>query len=241
MVAIQTRCHDEGHSLVLVAIDGSVAGAIELHATPRPEARGIIQALRRRNITSTYIISGDHEAPTRRLAEGLGIDRYFAETLPEDKAALIEALRRAGKVICYVGDGINDSIAMKKSHVSVSLRGASTLATDTAEVILLDESLNQLPRLFDLARECSTNTRVAMAAVLVPSILSAGGVFLFGFGFAAARLLNVAGLAAGVGAAMLPLATHRVPPAHAESRGPSDRPAAEAPVEECVVGSEPAG
>ena len=130
---------------------GRVAGAIELHTTIRPEARAIVRGLRRRHIASMYIISGDHEAPTRRLAETLGIEHYFAETLPENKAALIEGLQQAGKVICYVGDGINDSIAMKKSHVSVSLRGASTLAVDTAEVILLDGSLNQLGRLFDIA------------------------------------------------------------------------------------------
>ena len=141
VVDLQARCHGEGHSLVLVAVDGRVAGAIELHTTIRPEARAIVRGLRRRHIASMYIISGDHEAPTRRLAETLGIEHYFAETLPENKAALIERLQQAGKVTCYVGDGINDSIAMKKSHVSVSLSGASTLAVDTAEVILLDGSL----------------------------------------------------------------------------------------------------
>ena len=116
-----------GDSVVLVAVEGRIAGAIELHTTIRPEARATVQGLRRRHIASMYIISGDHEAPTRRLAGALGIEHYFAETLPEDKAALIEQLQRAGKIICYVGDGINDSIAMKKSHVSVSLSGASTL------------------------------------------------------------------------------------------------------------------
>jgi P-type E1-E2 ATPase len=107
MGSIQDQCHKQGHSLVLVAIDGEVAGALELHTTIRPEAKRIIQGLRQRQITSMYIISGDHEVPTRRLAETLGIDHYFAETLPENKGALIEQLQREGKVICYVGDGIN--------------------------------------------------------------------------------------------------------------------------------------
>ena len=159
-----------------------------------------------------YIISGDHEVPTRRLAEELGIDQYFAETLPENKAALIEQLQHEGKVICYVGDGINDSIALKKSHVSVSLQGASTLATDTAEIILMDESLNQLCRLFDIAQEFNTNMKMTMAAIFLPSILCVGGVLLFNFAFAQARVLNVVGLVTGVGAAMLPLLTHRAVP-----------------------------
>ena len=173
-----------------------------------------------------YVISGDHETPTRRLAESLGIERYFAETLPEDKASLIEGLQRSGKIVCYVGDGINDSIAMKKSHVSVSLRGASTLAIDTAEVVLLDESLNALCRLFDIARECDANTTATMAAVFLPSLVCVAGVLLGHVGFAEARLFNVAGLVGGVGAAMLPLATtHRARrPQPREGSAPTGRP-----------------
>jgi Cu2+-exporting ATPase len=232
VIDIQARCHDQGRSLVLVAIDGDVAGAIELHPTVRPEAKRVVQELRRRGITSMYIISGDHEAPTRRLAEALGIERYFAETLPENKAALIEALQAAGKVVCYVGDGINDSIALKTSHVSVSLRGASTLATDTAEVILLDQSLGQLARLFDIARECRTSTTRIMSAVLAPSVLCVGGVLLLGFGFAHARMLNVVGLVAGLGTSMLPLLTHRAAP---RPTGRPDRQPVEVPLDERVI------
>ncbi len=238
IIGIQARCHDEGHSLVLVAVDGAVVGAVELHTSVRPEARRVVDGLRRRGITSMYIISGDHETPTRRLAEALGIDHYFAETLPEDKAALIAGLQEAGKVVCYVGDGINDSIAMRKSHVSVSLRGASTLATDTAEVVLLDESLNQLGRLLDIARECRTNTTVTMTSVLVPSILCVGGVLLGTITFAHARLLNIAGLLAGVGAAMLPRLTHR-PSATSTARAEPAVPAhADAAIEDCVIDAE---
>jgi Cu2+-exporting ATPase len=208
---VQARCHDVGHSLVVVAIDGAVAGALELHTSLRPEARRIVDGLRRRGITSMYIISGDHETPTRRLAEALGVERYFAETLPEDKAALIEGLRDAGRVVCYVGDGINDSIALKQAHVSVSLRGASTVATDTAEVVLLDGSLAQLCALFDLARDCNRNMRVIMGAVLLPSLVCLGGVLLGSFAFLESRVLNYVGLGAGAGAAMTPLMTLRRP------------------------------
>ncbi|MGH6820743.1 MAG: HAD-IC family P-type ATPase, partial [Methylocella sp.] len=86
--AIQEQA--QGHSLVLVACDGVLAGAIELLPTVRPEAKRMIRELRERyGITATYIISGDQEAPTRKLAQELEIDHYFAETLPEQKADLI--------------------------------------------------------------------------------------------------------------------------------------------------------
>jgi cation transport ATPase len=94
----------------------------------------------------------------------------------------------------------------------VSLHGASTLATDTAEVILMDESLNQLCRVFDIAREFNANMQMTMAAVFIPSILCVGGVLLGHIAFAQARVLNVVGLVTGVGAAMLPRLTHRTAP-----------------------------
>ena len=134
---IEAACHAEGNSFVYVALDNQLGGAIELRPTVRPEAKKLTRALRKRHI-SIVIISGDHEKPTKKLAESLGIDHYFAEVLPQDKAQLIEQLQEKGKSVCFVGDGINDSIALKKANVSISLCGASTIATDTAGIILMD-------------------------------------------------------------------------------------------------------
>ncbi|MEK8015608.1 MAG: HAD family hydrolase [Candidatus Parabeggiatoa sp.] len=91
----------------MVAVDKHLAAAIELLPTVRPEAKAIISRLKQRqNIKATYIISGDHDIPTKKLAKALGIDHYFAETLPEDKAGIIEQLQQEGHFICYISDGI---------------------------------------------------------------------------------------------------------------------------------------
>ncbi|WP_054774246.1 HAD-IC family P-type ATPase [Methylogaea oryzae] len=129
--AIRSQADACGYSLVHVAVDDRYSGAIELRPIIRPEAKAVIEELKKRDL-QLYIISGDHEEPTRNLAEALGIDNYFAQTLPGDKAALVEGLRQQGRFVCFVGDGINDSIALKKANVSISLKGASTAATDTA-------------------------------------------------------------------------------------------------------------
>jgi len=87
----QKTCHENGYTLVMVALDNSLIGAIELLPTIRPEVKTVIQHLKQRpNINTTYIISGDHEIPTKMLAGELGIDHYFSEVLPENKAAIIE-------------------------------------------------------------------------------------------------------------------------------------------------------
>ena len=108
-----TTCHNYGYSLVLVAVDDTLIGAIELHPTLRPEAQTVVQALYSMGVKSTHIISGDHEIPTRTLANELGIDSYSAQTLPSNKAAIIAQMQEEGRSVCYVGDGINDSIAPK--------------------------------------------------------------------------------------------------------------------------------
>ena len=115
--------HREGNTMVMVAVDDLLGGAIELQASVRPEVKQIVAGLRARGIKHTAIISGDHEAPTRKLAESLGMDRYFAQVLPADKADYVIKLQSEGAKVCFVGDGINDSIALKQANVSISLAG----------------------------------------------------------------------------------------------------------------------
>lgn len=187
----------KGYSLVMAAVDGELAGAIELRPAIRPEARQLTQQLRKYGI-STYIISGDIEAPTQALAQELGIDCCFANTLPEEKAEIVSRLREEGKTVCFVGDGINDSIALKKADVSVSLRGASTVATDTAQIVLMDEDLTHLIRLLDIARNFKSDQKRNMIISIAPGVICIGGVFLFYWGIYASMLLYFGSLGIGV-------------------------------------------
>ena len=201
---IQEFCQDQGHSLILVAVDDKVVGGIELHATVRQEAQSVIEGLRKRDIEGVYIISGDHEAPTKSLSASLKTDRYFAKVLPENKADLIRQLQEDGRTVCFIGDGINDSIALKQADVSISLRGASTVATDAAQIILMDGSLCRLCDLFDLASEYQSNTKATFATVLAPHCLGLAGAFFFHFNLLHSIILNHIGLALGVGVSMFP-------------------------------------
>jgi len=204
MDIIQKHCHDSGYSLVMVAADKQLEGAIELHTVIRPEAKLIIRALQQRNI-SMYIISGDHEKPTKQLAEALGIPHYFAETLPENKANLVEQLQKEGKLVCFIGDGINDSIALKKANVSISMRGATTIATDTAQIVLMDGSLKQLVQLFDVAKNYEHNVRRSFFITLLPTATAIGGILFLHFGLTTSIILYYTGLGAGMSNAILPM------------------------------------
>jgi heavy metal translocating P-type ATPase len=210
MMAVQQACHDVGHSLVLVAVGEQLVGAVQLQPTIRPEAQAVIAALHQRKL-ATVIISGDQEAPTRKLAQELGIDRYFANVLPEGKAALVEGLQAEGRSVCFVGDGINDAIALKKAQVSVSLRGATTVATDTAQIVLMEQTLGALPTLIDLSHELERNLMTSLLLVTVPCVLVIGGVFFFHVGVPLAVSAYTATFAAGVTNAMSPMFRRRLP------------------------------
>ena len=191
------EAHDEGHTMVMVAVDNEIGGALELQAAVRPEVRGIVQGLRDRGIKHVAIISGDHEAPTRKLAQELGMDRYFAQVMPADKADYVEKLRQEGRKVCFVGDGINDAIALKKANVGISLRGATMIATDTAQIVFMEQSLGKLCELLDIAQALKRNVRNSWVMIIVPNVTCIAGVFTMGFGIAASVVTNnVAGLGA---------------------------------------------
>ncbi len=175
------QMHAEGHSFVNIAVGDQLAGVLELQSSQRAEAEEVVSGLRARGVKHMAIISGDHEAPTKRLAEKLGMDRYFAEVLPQDKGRYVELLQKEGRTVCFVGDGINDSIALKKANVSISLRGASTLATDTAQIVFMEESLAKICALKDFSQGLESNVRRSWNLILVPNGICIAGVFFLGF------------------------------------------------------------
>ncbi|HJQ41357.1 MAG TPA: HAD-IC family P-type ATPase, partial [Thermoanaerobaculia bacterium] len=189
--------HDEGNTLVFVGIDGKLAGAIELAPALREGVDELIEQLRGHGVAQVVIISGDHERPTKKLAQSLGVDRYFAEVLPEQKASYVELLQREGRRVAFVGDGINDAIALKRANVSVSIRGATSVATDTAQVVFMEENLGKLSELIAVSRALERNVALSWKLILAPNLICIAGVFTLGWGVMASVLANnVAAIAA---------------------------------------------
>ncbi|SMF94829.1 Cu2+-exporting ATPase [Methylomagnum ishizawai] len=188
--AVLDEVHRNGDTMVMVGVDDQLGGALELQAAIRPEVRDIVKGLRERGVKHLAIISGDHEAPTKKLAEELGMDRYFAQVLPADKADYVEKLQQEGKKVCFVGDGINDSIALKKANVSISLRGATSIATDTAHIVFMEQGLGKLCELRDIARELDKNIARSWGMIVAPNVACILGVFTMGFGIGASVLTN---------------------------------------------------
>jgi len=189
--------------MVFVAIGQEVVGTIEVASQARPEAARVLQALKARGL-EVAMVTGDHATPAREIARIMGIEEVHAEVLPEDKAALVRALQAEGRRVCFVGDGINDAIALKSADVSISLNEASQAATDAASIVLLDDDLSGLLNLFDLAEQFDRTIDRSAWMTVVPGVLCVGGIYVFHAGLTGAIMLYNAAFFGSVANALSP-------------------------------------
>ncbi|MDR3639132.1 MAG: HAD-IC family P-type ATPase [Isosphaeraceae bacterium] len=194
-----------GRVVALVAIDGEFGGAIELVAAVRPAAPDVVASLRARGMERIALVSGDDEAATAQLAEWLGVDQHFARVLPAEKADYVQRLRNGGHRVCFVGDGVSDSIAARQADVSISLRGAHSVATDAAAILFLRGDLGGLLALEGIARDLDRSVKRTWSVTLAPNVACVIGVFTMGFGLMAAVVASQVAALAGLASGVLPL------------------------------------
>jgi P-type Cu2+ transporter len=127
---------EQGKTVVYVLADGAVIGAIALADVIRPEAREAIDRLKAMGI-KPMMLTGDSTAVARRVAGELGLDEYFAEVLPAEKAARIEAVKQRGLTVGMVGDGVNDAPALVAADVGIAIGAGTDVAIEAADVVLV--------------------------------------------------------------------------------------------------------
>ncbi len=193
------KAMSQGDSLVMIAINNQIEGAIEIQPALRPEIKGIISGLRQRGIKYLAIVSGDHKHPTQKLAKELGMDDYFYDVLPQDKAKIVDKLQQEGKSVCFIGDGVNDAVAMKKANVSISIRGATSIATDLAQVVFMDGNLSHLCKLFDIANGLDSQLRKSLVISLTPLPIKLIGILFLDVGLVPIIVVNQISFSTGIG------------------------------------------
>jgi Cu+-exporting ATPase len=142
-----------GQTVLLVARNGQVLGAIGARDRVRPEAAEVLVQLRNAGIADVALLTGDREAAAREVAAALGLAEVHAELLPAEKAAFIEKWQKAHPV-AMVGDGINDAPGLARADVGLALGGGGTdVAAEAGDVVLMGEPLRHLPMLLRLSRQ----------------------------------------------------------------------------------------
>jgi heavy metal translocating P-type ATPase len=195
-----------GYNVVCVAKNGEACGFIILEEALKPEIIVQVKALRARGIKHFGLVTGDHEHSARRIATVLGFDSYYHSVLPEKKADIVRNLQNEGRSVCFVGDGINDSIALKQADASISFSGASTAAADSANIILLSGGFESLNKLFEVATELKTNLKQTLGLAIAPSIVNIIGlVTIPDYSVLSAILIKLVGRSTAIANGMYPL------------------------------------
>ena len=171
---------DRGYTVVFVARNGKVQGVIGIANTIRQETEATLQGLRKDGVTQLCLMTGDTEPVARILADDLRFDAYHASLLPEGKARYVRELQQAGRKVVFVGDGVNDALALSQANIGVAMgAGGAEVAIEAADIALVDSDLMRLVNLRKLSRKTmqviEENHWMAVSTNIVGVFLGATG------------------------------------------------------------------
>uniref|UniRef100_B8HLX4 Heavy metal translocating P-type ATPase n=1 Tax=Cyanothece sp. (strain PCC 7425 / ATCC 29141) TaxID=395961 RepID=B8HLX4_CYAP4 len=177
-----------GQSLVFIAGDGQLLGVVRYSDPPRPESKDVIAELKQMGI-KVHMLTGDVTRVAKSIANNLGIDpnNVYAEAFPERKVEVVKNLHDSGRTVAFCGDGINDSAALAYADVSVSFAGATDIARETADVVLMEDDLRGLLLAIKVAKQSMDIIWQNTMVVAVPNM----GALLSGIFFALDPILAV--------------------------------------------------
>ncbi len=149
----QHLLNENGCSSLLLAIDGQLVGLIPYSDRVRPESRDVVGILHNLKIKDTIMLTGDNGTVARAVATRLGLSRHVADTLPADKAEYVQQLRREGRIVAMVGDGINDSPALSFADVGIAMKHGAQVAHESANIVLMEDNLWKLVKAIEISRD----------------------------------------------------------------------------------------
>lgn len=132
------------YSHLYLAIGGKLAGVICVADPLREEASAVLNSLRKLGISKAVMMTGDNERTAAVIAKKVGVDEYFAEVLPEDKARFVEQEKAAGRTVVMIGDGINDSPALSAADVGIAISDGAAIAREIADITIAADDLFEL-------------------------------------------------------------------------------------------------
>ena len=132
------------YSHLYMAASGQLVGVICISDPLRPEAAAVLNGLRALGIKNTVMMTGDSERTAAAIAKQVGVDHFFAEVLPEDKANFVQKAKAEGHTVVMIGDGINDSPALSAADIGIAINSGAAIAREIADVTIKADSLEEL-------------------------------------------------------------------------------------------------
>ena len=171
----------EQYSHLYMAIDGLLAAVICIEDPLRKEAPEVIRRLKKYGISKVVMMTGDSDRIASTIADKVGVDEYYSEVLPEDKANFVENEKNAGRKVIMIGDGINDSPALSEANVGIAISDGAEIAREIADVTISADNLYEIATLKQLSdamvRRINTNYRLIVGINTGLIGLGIAGVF----------------------------------------------------------------
>lgn len=174
---------DEGKTVIFVLADKEPVGAVALDDVVREESKNAISRLKDMGI-KVMMITGDNEKVAARVTEELGIDEYFAEVLPDEKADKVKEVQDRGLTVAMTGDGVNDAPALAQADVGIAIGAGTDVAVETADIVLVKSNPMDMVTILNLSRVAYRKTiqnliwATGYNAFAIP--LAAGALFFMG-------------------------------------------------------------
>lgn len=161
-------------------MEGRLVAIICIEDPLRPEAVDVIQGLKKAGISKVVMMTGDSDRTARAVASKVGVDEYYSEVLPEDKASFVDKERSAGRKVIMIGDGINDSPALSAADVGIAISDGAEIAREIADVTISADNLEELVKLKQISngliKRIHQNYRVIVGFNMGLIILGVAGI-----------------------------------------------------------------
>ena len=168
------------YSHLYMAASGQLVGVICIADPLRPEAASVLRQLHKLGIRNTVMMTGDSYRTAEAIARQVGVDQFFAEVLPEDKANFVQKAKAEGRTVVMIGDGINDSPALSAADIGIAIQSGAAIAREIAEVTIKADSLEELVTLKTIANalqhRVSSNYRFVLSFNSTLIVLGALGI-----------------------------------------------------------------
>jgi Cu2+-exporting ATPase len=182
IIGLEDEAREKGRTLVYLVREGKVVAGFALADVVREESHEAVAALHAMNI-EVAMLTGDAEQVARTVAEELGIDRYFAEVLPEHKEQKVAELQEAGRRVAMVGDGVNDAPALARSDIGIAIGSGTDVAIESADIVLVRSDPRDVVGIIRLSR--------ASYRKMIQNLIWAAGYNVFALPLAAGVLAPV--------------------------------------------------
>ena len=192
------RLQGEGKTAMLVAIDGQVAGVVAVADTIKEDSVEAIRVMQAMGL-EVVMLTGDNERTAQAIARQVGIDQVLAEVLPEDKVEQVHLLKKGGRKVGMVGDGINDAPALVEAHVGFAIGTGTDVAIEAADITLMSGSLKGVAYAIEISRATMRNAKQSLFGAFVYNTLGvpvAAGLLFPVFGLLLSPVIAGAAMAA---------------------------------------------